>query len=139
MAKISTGSTFGLNAKQTAACRLLAQGNTEEEIMGLFFGIGENSTYGEKQKARKTLHRWMRLPEFQECYKAIVKEIAFGSVGAATARLIKQVNDENGWLANKASNDVLNRFAPMIMGEEDKQLVVKVVGAPEIGAPTAEE
>ena len=139
MAKISTGSTFGLNAKQAMACRLLAEGNTEEEVMGAFFGIGENSTYGEKQKARKTLHKWMREPGFQECFRAIVKEVAFTSYGSAVARIRQQVNDPNGWLANKAANDVLTRFGPTVMGEESREIKIVVEGALELGAPATEE
>lgn len=138
MAKISTGYTFGINAKQAMACRLLAEGHSEEEVMAVFFHIGPDSTYGDKQKARKTLHKWMRDPGFQECYRAIVKEVAFTSFGPAVARIRKQVDDPNGWLANKASNDIITRFGPAVMGEESREVVVRVEGAPVLGSPAVE-
>ena len=138
MAKITTGSTFGLNARQAMACRLLAEGNSEEEVMAAFFHVTPASTYGEKQKARKTLHKWMREPGFQECFRAIVKEVAFTSFGPAVARIRKQVDDNNGWLANKAANDILTRFGPAVMGEESREVVVRVEGAPVLGAPPVE-
>lgn len=49
------------------------------------------------------------------------------------------MDDSNAWLANKAANDVLTRFGPAIMGEDDKQIVVQVQGMPELGEPVDEE
>jgi len=40
---------------------------------------------------------------------------------------------------NKAANDILSRFLPNIMGENDKQVVVKVEGMPTLGTPDADD
>lgn len=138
MAKVTTGSSFGLNVKQAQACRMLAEGAEDKDIMQIIFGVTKDSTFGEKQKARKTLNKWMQLPGFADCYRAIVKEYAYPTYGRAVARITKQIDDSNGWLANKAANDVLTRFGPVVMGDESREIKLVVEGAPFLGAPSVE-
>ena len=104
MAKITTGSTFGLTARQTAMCRMMVMGT----------------------------------PGFAECYRAMIKEMAWPVYGEAIDIIRKQLNHSNGWLANKAANDLLNRFAPVVMGEDSKAITVKIEGMPELGTPNDE-
>ena len=135
MARITTGYTFGLTVKETLACRLLAEGSTEEEAIALAFGVDKNSPLGERQKASRKLHKLMADEKFQECFRAIVRERVMPAYGSAVNRIIQQVNDKSGWLANKAANDVLTRFGPAIMGDDDKSVVIRVEGGPVIGVP----
>ena len=144
MAKISTGSTFGLNAKQAQAARLMAEGKTDDEIILILFGgvVGENGearpmTPAEKGKATKTLRKWAQLPGFADCYRAIVREIALPSYGRAIQRITKQIDDGNPWVAQGAAREVLARFGPVVMGTEDREIIVKVEGMPDIGMPDA--
>lgn len=139
MAKITTGYTFGLNARQAMACRLMAEGKDEKDVLAVIFGIGPESTDHDKRSAAIQLHKWMRKPEYAECYRAIVREIAFPAYGAAQQRLCQQIYSNNDWLANKAANDVLTRFGPYVMGEEDKQIKVVVEGMPALGTPDADD
>lgn len=146
MAKITTGSSFGLTATQAQAARLMAEGKTEDEIIMVIFGgvvdpaTGEarERTPAEKGKCTKTLRKWSKLPGFADCYRAIVREIAFPTYGAAVQRIAKQVNDANPWVAQGAAREVLSRFGPVVMGEEDREIVVKVEGMPMLGMPSAE-
>ena len=139
MAKITTGYTFGLTAFSTEVCRLIAMGKTEDEVLFCKYGITPISTPQEKGKAKRQLHKLMNDPKFQECYRAIVKEIAWPAYGKATQKLVEQIDNGNDWLANKAANDVITRFHDALMGGEDKQIVVKVEGMPVLGTPPAEE
>lgn len=139
MAHVTTGSTYGLTIKQTQICRMLAEGYTEETVMQLCYGIHSDSTQKEKEHARKALRKLYKLPGWAECYRAIVRDWAYDAHGQALKRITSQINDKNGWLANKASNDILTRFGPMVMGEESNQVKVIIEGMPTLGAPSVTE
>lgn len=135
---ISTGSTFGISAKELQICRMYLEGAKEKEIMLCVYGVGEDSTDTERRKARNKLRDVIRNPKVQECYRAMLRERAMPATGAAMNKLMEQLDDKSGWLANKAANDVLNKFWPVMMGEEDHSIVVKVEGMPQLGTPDEE-
>ena len=142
MAKYSTGSTLGLNRQQFLACDMLARGCSEEEVKAVIWNISKDSTLSEKSKATRRLREWTEDPKFIEGYRAIVRQLAYPAYGSSLKRLMKQVNyddDKMAWVANKAANDIMNRYSGIIMGDEDKQIVVKVEGMPELGTPDAED
>ena len=139
MAKVTTGYNFGLDPKEATACRLLCEGKSEDDIIAVVMNVGSEASDYEKRKAKAQLHKWMKKPEFADCYRAIVKEMAMPAFGAAMARTIALVNDPQGWLALQAANTVFSRFGPAIMGDEDRQVVVKVEGMPTLGEPSTEE
>lgn len=136
MAIPTTGSTFGLSVLETTACRMLAYGASEEDVMEGVLKIDmQNATPGEKQGARKKLHKMMAKPGFQACYEATVQAVAYTNYGRAASRLFKQIDDKNGWLANKAANDVLTRYGPYVTGRDNKEVVIRIEGAPVMGTP----
>ena len=135
MARVTTGYTFGLNITETLACQMLARGCTEKEVLRDLYKITEDTPLGERMKATRRLHKLMSDPKFQECFRTIVTQWAMPAFGKATGKIIEQIDNENGWLANKAANDVLTRFGPTIMGEDNKQVVIKVEGGPVLGVP----
>ena len=143
MAKISTGYSFGLTAKQTAMCRMMALGTPEPQILHLTYGVDLNDTSaaGRKalNKARREMQLTMEMPAFAECYRAMIKEMAWPVYGEAIDVIRKQLNNANGWLANKAANDLLNRFAPVVMGTEDQSVTIRIEGMPELGTPTQDD
>lgn len=139
MARVTTGYTFGLNVPDTCACEMLAMGKSEKEILELIYKVKPDAPVGERQKAARYYHKLLENPKFQECFRTIVRQRTMPAYGKAASKLMEQIDDESGWLANKAANDILTRFGPMIMGEEDRQIVVKVEGMPEMGAPTSDE
>lgn len=135
MAKITNGHSFGLTARQTAICKLLVEGVPEKEILTVYFGITSASTPAEKGKATRALRSIYKVKGFEECYRALVREMAFGLHGKATDRLACQIDNKNQWLANKAANDVLNRFGSIVMGGESTQVRVVIEGMPTLGMP----
>lgn len=143
MAKYTTGSTLGITKQQMLALQLIADGLSTREVARMVFDTrdDENLAVDDEKKIQKGMEkvrRWLRDPKVQSAYKEVLKEFMFPVVASATKRIAKQVDDPNGWLANKAANDVLSRFMPEILGEDSKQIVVKVEGMPELGAPTLE-
>lgn len=144
MAKITTGSTFKITAQMAHAARLMAEGHNLKDIAIVLFDCvtedGHQALDEAKQrKAVRKLQKWQQNDNFKECYRAIIREMALPAYGKAFATIQKQMDDSNAWLANKAANDVLTRFGPAIMGEDDKQIVVQVQGMPELGEPVDEE
>ena len=51
-------------------------------------------------------------------------------------RLKSQVDNQNDWVANKASNDVINLAKTTgIFQDNEKAINVKIEGLPDIGSP----
>ncbi len=139
MAKITTGYSFGLNAKQAQAARLMAEGKTTGEIVLILYGVTRESDRLAYDRGCRTLRKWQAAPGFADCYRAIVREIAMPSYGRALNRIDKQIDDPNPWIAQGAAREVLTRFGPAIMGEDDKSITVKVEGMPVLGVPGEQE
>ena len=142
MAQFTTGSSLGLTKMQFLAADLLTKGYTEDKVKMIVFKVTEDSPLNERMKAARTLHKWMKDPKFIEGYRALMREFAFSAVGTSIKRLMKQVDIEDdkwGFLSNKAANDLLNRYWAVVMGEDDKQIVVKVEGMPDLGTPDADD
>lgn len=135
MAKITTGSSFGLTAPQAQAARLMAEGKRAGEIVLILFGVTQESDRNAYRRGMAKLRKWQALPGFAECYRAIVREIAMPSYGRALARIDQQIDDSNPWIAQGAAREVLQRYGPAIMGEDDQTVTVKIEGMPEIGTP----
>ena len=143
MAKITTGTSFGLTARETAMCRMMVLGTPEPKVLHLTYGIdtSDTSATGRKalNKARRDMQITMEKPGFAECYRAMIKEMAWPVYGEAIDVIRKQLNNSNGWLANKAANDLLDRFAPVVMGTEDQAITIKIEGMPELGVPAQDD
>lgn len=140
MAKYSTGHALGVTRLQVQALRLFAEGNTARDVARLLFDNRSDdnpAALDDKKLARNTARvlKWKREPAFVAAYREILREYALEDYGRSMQRLRLQVDDGNAWLANKAANDVLARVAPVVLGEEDKQIVVKVEGMPALGTP----
>ena len=135
MAKITTGSTYGITAQQAQAARLMAEGRRAGEIVLILFGVTQESDGGAYRRGMAKLRKWQALPGFAECDRAIEREIAMPSYGRALARIDKQIDDANPWIAQGAAREVLQRYGPAIMGEDDQTVTVKIEGMPEIGTP----
>lgn len=143
MAKYTTGSTLGVTRQQMQAVRLISDGLSTKEVARLVFDVRDDANPAinddkKIQKGMEKIRRWMRDPKVMEAYRAVLREAMMPAMGKASAKLVQQIDNGNGWLANKAANDVLTRFGPLVLGEEDKQITVKVEGMPELGAPQLE-
>ncbi len=140
MARISNGHSFGLNIKETMICRMWALGKPEDEILYYHYGIDGASSPSAKTKAKKALHKLMDRPEFQECLRAIVRQETQGLYAQSLQQLGTQVkmkadSVKEGWLVNKAANDIINRYHDTVMGVNSNEIVVKVEGMPTLGKP----
>lgn len=124
---------------QKAAARMLARGESEADILACIFKVGAEATPYQKNKALTQLRKWTKNQKFKEYYREVTNDIALAAVGSANMEIYKQLKSNNPWIVNKAANDILSRFLPNIMGENDKQVVVKVEGMPALGTPDADD
>ncbi len=135
MARISNGHSFGLNIKETAICRMYAYGKPIDEILYYHYGVDGASTPKAREKARKALKKLMDRPEFEECFRAIVRQETQGLYAQSLQKVAKQMRDDDGWLGNKAANDIMNRWHDSVMGVNSNEVVVRVEGMPTLGTP----
>lgn len=132
---------LGLNAKQRTAADLLAKGRDEDQVVYALYGA--RPQYPEEKAAYtrglRELRRWMRLPAFQELYRARVMSTALPMYGKALQTIQAQMDSENAWIAQGAAREVLTRFGDVVMGTDSKETVIRIEGMPTIGTPDAEE
>ena len=89
---------------------------------------------------RQKIEKWLQKPDAQEYYRRlIVNRHAPAAVGKALKVLTKQLDSDNEWIANKAANDILNKYYDLVMGTNSNEIVVRFEGMPEIGSPDQEE
>ena len=141
MSKITTGGSFGINAKQARVIRMIAEGKPLDWIMMVEYGLDPNNPeHKNRIKATKTqITRWTHDPKVMECYRAILRECAMYGVGKANSVLIKTMDSGNEWAAMQAAQGYLARYGDVVMGEDQKETVIRIEGMPQLGTPNAEE
>lgn len=98
-------------------------------------GIGPRKVAEELGVVETTVHRWLKMPEVMACYRKCLERYAMGSYAKAARKIDKQIDDPNPWVAQGAAREALTRFGPVVMGSEDKEIVVRVEGMPQLGVP----
>jgi len=86
-------------------------------------------------RSESTIRRWMRDESAREAYREAILRTALVSYARAVRRLSDQVDADNEAVAQRAAKDLIDRFGDVIMQERDREIVVRVIGAPEIGMP----
>ena len=109
------------------AAGMLAEGRSIAEVARL---VGRSET---------TIRRWMKDESTREAYREAILRTALVSYARAIRKLSDQVDADNEAVAQRAAKDLIDRFGDVIMQERDREIVVRVVGAPEIGMPDEPE
>ena len=109
------------------AAGLLAEGKSAAEVAK---ELGRSET---------TIRRWMKDEAIREAYREAILRTALVSYARAIRKLSDQVDADNEAVAQRAAKDVIDRFGDVIMQEREREIVVRVVGAPEIGMPDEPE
>ena len=129
---------FRLTKKHMLAARMLADGYTITQTATALWNVTTPEGGTDKKKlasAVEILRQWRRRPEFAEVYKETLREMVEPAAGKAIQRITAQIDDDNPWIAQNAAREALTRFLPMVMGEDDKTITVKIEGMPEMGTP----
>ncbi len=90
-------------------------------------------------RAESTIRRWMKDEAIREAYREAILRTALVSYARAIRKLSDQVDADNEAVAQRAAKDLIDRFGDVIMQERDREIVVRVVGAPEMGMPDGPE
>ena len=128
-----------LTAKQEQFIRMSAQGCCRKEIMKAVFDIDLDTAPANEIAAKDVqMSRWRKLPEFESIWKDEVKQILYGCTAEAVQVIKGQLRSDQGWLQNKAANDLLNYGKGQIYGDEERTVHVQIDGLPDIGSPDDE-
>jgi len=129
-----------LNADQERFIRMSAQGKSRKEILLTIFGLDiETAPENEVHAADNKMCRWRKLPEFEPIWKEEVRSILYGCTAEAVQVIKGQLRSDQGWLQNKAANDLLNYGKSQLYGDEERTVHVQIEGLPDIGSPETEE
>ena len=120
--------------------RLSAQGKTRPEILKAVFGLDvATSPANEIANADNKMSRWRKHPDFEATWKDEVRQVLYGCTAEAVQVIKGQLRSDQGWLQNKAANDLLNYGKSQIYGDEEKTVHVQIEGLPDIGSPDDQE
>jgi hypothetical protein len=129
-----------LNADQERFIRMSAQGKSRAEILKAIFDLDiDSSPANEIHNADNKMSRWRKLPEFESIWKDEVRQILYGCTAEAVQVIKGQLRSDQGWLQNKAANDLLNYGKGQIYGDEERTVHVQIEGLPDIGSPDDQE
>ena len=98
-----------LTSDQERFVRMSAQGKSRPEILKAVFGLDIETDE--------------------------VKQILYGCTAEAVQVIKGQLRSDQGWLQNKAANDLLNYGKGQIYGDEERTVHVQIEGLPDIGSP----
>jgi hypothetical protein len=117
-----------------------ANGEGRQEILRKVFGLDPEAADDRTlNNADAQMSRWRRKPWYDDIWKDEVRKISIAMSSEALKKIKAQIRDDNGWLANKAANDSLTFAKPLIWGEDEKAVNIRIEGMPEIGSPDDDE
>jgi hypothetical protein len=130
-----------MTAKIENFIRMEARGESRADIMHEIFGVWPDDPDQKKvHNLDCIMSRWRHRPDAQPIWDDEMRARVKRCVPKAVGRLENQVDDSNGWLANKAANDIFNLAKTTgIFQDEDKAITVRIDGMPEIGSPDQDE
>lgn len=122
--------------KQDTFVRMEARGESRADIFREVFGVDVATADARTiNNCDVTIYRWRRKPWYDDIWKDEIRRISIAMSSEALKKIKSQIRDDNGWLANKAANDSLTFAKPLIWGEDEKAVNIRIEGMPEIGSP----
>lgn len=129
-----------LTGKAEACIRMEARGTDHMLILKEIFGLDPDGDPKEINRANQQMYRWRHHPAADAIWDSEVKAIVKQCVPKAVNRIRNQIEDDNGWLANKAANDVVNLAKTTgIFVDDSKAINVQITGMPDIGSPDQDD
>ena len=120
--------------------RMEARGESANDIIREIFGVDPDTcSHQEKNRIWQTMYRWRHRPDAKAIWDDELSAVVRRHVPGAVRRLNSQVDNENDWVANKASNDVLALAKSLgVVRSEETAIKVQIEGIPELGSPDGE-
>jgi hypothetical protein len=129
-----------MTAKIEKFIRMEARGEDHAFVLQEVFGIGPDADPKTKHNAEATMNRWRYRPDAKAIWEDEIRNVVRACIPSAMNRIKRQVNDDNGWLANKAANDVISMAKTVtVFAENEKAVNVRIEGMPDLGTPDQDE
>ncbi len=116
-----------LKPEMLQAAALLAEGRTVKEVAD------------QLGRAESTVRRWMHDSAVRVAYREAIVRSAIVGCAKAVRRLQKQLDGQDEAVAQRAAKEMLDRFGEAVLREDAREIVVRVVGQPQIGMPEETE
>jgi len=143
MAKYTSGRSLGITRHQLQALQMRADGKSDQEIARIIFDCTDGNGGADEKKEERAIgivRKWFKTPRMVDAYRQYMSDLLVSFMGPAVKKLGEELTmPQTPWLENKAANDILSRAFPIVFGEEEKSIVVKVEGMPDLGTPDADE
>lgn len=81
---------------------------------------------------------WFSEPNVEAEYLRLVRADIYPDYARAKAKLNSQLDSNNEWVSQNAARDIVGRTEKFVLKPAERQeIVVRLVGAPELGVPDA--
>ena len=129
-----------MDAQMELFIRLEARGESRASILEKVFHLGPDAAENDIHNADCKMSRWRHREDAKQVWDDEVRNVIRQCIPRAVSRISQQIDSKEGWLANKAANDVVNlaKTTSVFQGD-DKALTVKIEGMPDIGSPDDDE
>ena len=109
------------------ACELYAQGHGVHAIADIM------------HKGQDTIRRWLKMPEIQAIYRDLLRESLTPMVARAQKCISDKIDSPLEWVSLQASQMAINKYSDKVLGEDDRDIVVRIEGLPDLGTPNQPE
>lgn len=116
--------------------RLEAEGMTGPEIAEEIYGAERGTPLWHSLEQK--FSRWRHHPRYAEIWKDQVDKKLTRLMAKSIKKLDTQIDNTNDWLANKASNDIVNLAKTRIYADEDRTIHVQIGTGIELGKPESD-
>jgi bisphosphoglycerate-dependent phosphoglycerate mutase len=129
-----------MTAKIENFIRMEARGESADDILREIFHIDpDNCDPKVKANAYQQMYRWRHRPDADAIWQDELKATVRRRVPYAMSRILRQIDSDTEWLANKAANDVMLLAGKVgIVKNEETALKVEISGMPDLGSPDDE-
>ena len=124
-----------LTAEQDRFVRMEANGYTSPEIILALWGLKETDDPKLYHNYECKLSRWRKHPKYIETWKDEISSVSVKLMNKGLGKILRQMDANEPWLANKAANDGVNFAKSRIFADEDRAITVQIEGLPDIGSP----
>ena len=127
-----------LTVEQDRFVRMEANGYTSPEIILALWGLKETDDPKLYHNYECKLSRWRKHPKYIETWKDEISSVSVKLMNKGLGKILRQMDANEPWLANKAANDGVNFAKSRIFADEERAITVQIEGLPDIGSPDDE-
>lgn len=124
-----------MTARMENVIRAEARGESHDKVLE-YFGLPPDADKKARHNAECRISDWRKRPDFKAIWEDELAATVRRRVPGAVNRLNNQIDNQNDWVANKASNDVIALAKALgVIRTEETAVKVQIEGMPDLGAP----